>query len=50
MNVTFMKIVENIMAKEKLHIMSNFSFCHNFVQKASAAEVSESVYMRERVD
>ena len=30
--------------------MSNFFFCHNVFKKLSAAEASESVYMRERVN
>ena len=29
--------------------MSNFFFCHFVFKKPSAAEASESVYMRERV-
>ena len=35
--------------KEKLLVLSNFFFCHYVFQKPSAAEASESVYMRERV-
>ena len=35
--------------KEKLLVLSNFFFCHYFFKKPSAAEASESVYMRERV-
>ena len=35
--------------KEKLLVLSNFFFCHNVFKKSSAAEVSESVYMWERV-
>ena len=35
--------------KEKLLVLSNFFFCHYVFKKPSAAEVSESVYMRERV-
>ena len=35
--------------KEKLLVLSNFSFCHYVFKTASAAEASESVYMRERV-
>ena len=35
--------------KEKLLVLSNFFFCHYVFKKLSAAEVSESVYMRERV-
>ena len=30
--------------------MSNFFLCHYVFQKSSAAEASESVYMRERVN
>ena len=36
--------------KEKLHILCNFFFCHYVFKKPSAAEASESVYMRERVN
>ena len=36
--------------KEKLLVLSNFFFCHYDVKKPSAAEASESVYMRERVN
>ena len=35
--------------KEKLHVLCNFFFCHYVFKKPSAAEASESVYMRERV-
>ena len=35
--------------KEKLLVLSNFFFCHYVFKKLSAAEASESVYMRERV-
>ena len=35
--------------KEKLHVLCNFSFGHYVLKKPSAAEASESVYMRERV-
>ena len=41
--------VENILPKEKLRVLSNFSFCHFVLKKLSAAEASESVYMREKV-
>ena len=34
---------------DKLLVLSNFSFCHNVFNKASAAEASESFYMRERL-
>ena len=36
--------VENI-----VHLLRNFFFCHYVLEKSSAAEASESVYMRERV-
>ena len=32
--------------KEKLLVLSNFFLCHHVLKKLSAAEVSESVYMR----
>ena len=35
--------------KEKLHVLSNFFFCHYVFKKSSAADASECVYMRERV-
>ena len=35
--------------KKKLLIMSNFFICHHVFKKPSAAEASESVYMREIV-
>ena len=35
--------------KEKLLVLSNFFFCHYVFKKPSAAEASESVYMREGV-
>ena len=35
--------------KEKLHVLCNFLFCHYVFKKPTAAEASESVYMRERV-
>ena len=41
--------VENIVAKGELHVLCNFFFCHYVFKKPSAAEASESVYMRERV-
>ena len=34
--------------KEKLLVLSNFYFCHYVFKKQSAAEASESDYMRER--
>ena len=36
--------------KEKLLVLSNFIFCHYVFKKPSAADVSESVYMRKRVN
>ena len=36
--------------KEKLLVLSNFFFCHYVFKKPAAAEASESVYMRERVN
>ena len=35
--------------KEKLLVLSNFFFCHYVFKKPSAAEASESVFMKERV-
>ena len=35
--------------KEKLLVLSNFFVCHYVFEKPSAAEASESVYMREWV-
>ena len=40
---------KTLLQKEKLHILCNFFFCHYVFKKPSAAEASESVYMRERV-
>ena len=34
----------------QLHVLCNFFFCHYVFKKPSAAEASESVYMRERVN
>ena len=36
--------------KKKLHVLSNFFFCHNVFKNLSAAEVSGSVYRMERVN
>ena len=47
--------MENIVAKgeiarfEQFLVLSNFFFCHYVFKKVSAAETSESVYMREKV-
>ena len=35
--------------KEKLLVLNNFFFCHYVFKKLSAAQASESIYMRERV-
>ena len=35
--------------KEKLLVLSNFFFCRQVFKKPSAAEASESIYIRERV-
>ena len=35
--------------KEKMLVLSNFFFCHYVFKKLSAAEASESVYIREWV-
>ena len=40
---------KTLLPKEKLLVLSNFFFCHYVFKKKSHAEVSESVYMRERV-
>ena len=36
--------------RKKLLVLSNFFFCNYVFKKPSAAETSESVYMRERVN
>ena len=36
--------------KRRMLALSNFFFCHYVFKKLSAAEASESVYMRERVN
>ena len=41
--------VENIMAKGEFAVFVQFFFCHYVFRKTSAAEASEIVYMRERV-
>ena len=41
---------ETLWQKEKFVVLSNFLFCHYVFKKLSAAEASESVYMRERVN
>ena len=42
-------MTKGVWQKEKLHVLCNFFFCHYVFKKTSAAEASESVYMRERV-
>ena len=42
--------VENIVEKGELLVLSNFFFCHYVFKKLFAAEASESVYMRGRVN
>ena len=41
--------VENIVSNGEIARLSNFFFCHYVFKKVSAAEASESIYMRERV-
>ena len=47
--ITYDKKWKTLWQQEKLHILCNFFFCHYVFKKPSAAEASESVYMRERV-
>ena len=42
--------VENIVAKAEIARLCNIFFCHYVFKKPSAAEASESVYMRKRVN
>ena len=44
------KIEKTLWQKEKLLVLSNFFFCHYVYKTLSAAEASESIYMRERVN
>ena len=44
--ITFDKKWKTLWQKEKLHVLCNFFFCHYVFKKQSAAEASESVYMR----
>ena len=44
------KSEKTLRQKEKLLVLSNFFFCHYVFKNPSAAEASESVYMRERVN
>ena len=48
--ITYDKKWKTLWQKEKLHVLCNFFFCHYVFKKLSAAEASESVYMRERVN
>ena len=41
---------KSLWQKEKLHVLCNFFFCYYVFKNLSAAEASESVYMRERVN
>ena len=43
------KWIKHCGKKEKLHVLCNFFFCHYVFKNPSAADASESVYMRERV-
>ena len=42
--------VENIVAKGEIARFVQFLFCHYVFKKLSAAQATESVYMRERVN
>ena len=48
--ITYDEKWKTLCQKEKLLVLSNFFFCHYVFKKSSAAEVSKSVYMRERVN
>ena len=48
--ITYDKKWKTLWQKEKLHVLCNFFFCHYVFKKPSAAEASESVHMRERVN
>ena len=48
MNNLWLK-VDNFVAKREI-VLSNFFFCRYVFKKPSAAEASESIYMRERVN
>ena len=41
--------VENIVSKGEILVLSNFFFCYYVFKKTSAADASESVFMREMV-
>ena len=45
-----MKRVENIVAKEDIYCFEQFLLLSQSFQKSSAAEASDSVYMRESVN
>ena len=47
--MTIIKKWKTLWQKEILLVLRNFFFCHYVFKKPSAAEASESVYMRERV-
>ena len=42
--------VENIVAKGEIACFEQFLFCHYVFNKSSAAEASESVYIKQRVN
>ena len=48
--ITYDKQWKTLWQKEKLLVLSNFFFRHNVFKNPFAAESSESVYMRERVN
>ena len=45
----YCKKLKTLWQKEKLLVLSIFSFCQDVFQKTSAAEASESIYMSETV-
>ena len=47
--ITYDSKWKTLWQKEKLLVLSNLFFCHYVFKKPSAAEASESVYVRERV-
>ena len=50
MRVNLLKKVENIVAKGEIANFEEIFFCRHVFKKPSAAEVSESIYMWERVN
>ena len=50
LSITYDEKLKTLWQKEKLHSLCNFFFCQYVFKKPSAAEASESVYMRERVN